>query len=140
MKNWGRLFWIAALALGVALASSAPSGGALHSRPASAQTPGGQVTLEWFGWSVFRLTSPGGKVIFINPFFKNPDSTLSLDDAGNADLILAADGHGDEVGSTVELAQKTGAKVYVPFELGAWLKQQGVPADQVVQGNPGGRL
>jgi L-ascorbate metabolism protein UlaG (beta-lactamase superfamily) len=108
--------------------------------PAAAQA--GEVTLEWFGWSHFRLTSPNGKVIIINPFLTNPDSTMSLDDLTNAQLILPADGHPDETGQTAEIAIKTGAKIFAPFELGSYLMgpAKGVPAAQVVRAGPGARM
>jgi L-ascorbate metabolism protein UlaG (beta-lactamase superfamily) len=99
----------------------------------------GPVTLEWFGWSFFRLTSPTGKVILINPFAANPDSPIKADDITNADLIFAADGHGDELGSIIPIAQNTGAKTFTAFEVGTWLMEQGVPQDQVIRSNPGGR-
>ena len=108
---------------------------------ATARGEASEVTLEWLGWSHFRLTSPTGKVILLNPFIEgNPDTAVSVDDITQADLILAADGHRDEVGNTVQIAQNTGARVFVPFELGSWLIEQGVPQGQVVRSNPGGRL
>ena len=108
---------------------------------ASAQQPaGGVVNLEWFGWSFYRFTSPSGMVILTNPFAANPDSPVKAEDVTKADLIFTADGHGDEVGSAVAIAQSTGAKLWVPFELGAWFTEQGVPMDQVLRSNPGGRL
>lgn len=108
------------------------------STPALAQ--GGTVTLEWFGWSFFRLTSVNGKVILLNPFLTNPDSTLSLDDLATADLILPTNGHGDEIGQTFEIAQKTGARIFAPFELGTHFMARGVPMAQVVRSNPGNRM
>jgi len=109
---------------------------------APAQAQAGAVTLEWFGWSHFRLTSPNGKVILLNPFLTNPDSTISLDDLSKVDLILPADGHGDELGQTPEIAMKTGAKIFAPFELGSWLQgpAKNVPAAQVVRASPGDRM
>ena len=107
--------------------------------PAAAQQASGPVNMEWFGWSFFRFTSPGGKVVLTNPFAANPDSPLKPEDVTKADLIVTADGHGDEVGSTVAIAQNTGAKTWTPFELGTWLTEQGVPQDQVIRSNPGGR-
>jgi L-ascorbate metabolism protein UlaG (beta-lactamase superfamily) len=107
---------------------------------APAQAQGGTVTVEWFGWSHFRLTSVNGKVILLNPFVANPDSPVSVDDITQADLILVPNGHGDEVGSTVEIAQKTGARTVSPFELGTWFIEQGVPMQQVVRSNPGNRF
>jgi L-ascorbate metabolism protein UlaG (beta-lactamase superfamily) len=123
---------LAALAL-IAPARLAPS-------PA-AQAQTGTVRMEWLGWSHFRFTSPGGTVVLTNPFIDgNPDAAVSVDDVNQADLIVLADGHRDEVGSAVAIAQKTGARLFVPFELGIWLTEQGVPAAQVVRSNPGGRL
>ena len=106
-----------------------------------AEAQGGAVTLEWFGWSHFRLTSPNGKVILLNPFIVgNPDAAVSLDDINQADLILVPNAHGDEVGSTVAIAQKTGARTLQPFELGTFFTQQGLPVGQVIRSNPGNRL
>ncbi len=71
----------------------------------------GPVKMEWLSWSVFRFTSPGGKIIVTNPFVANPDSPVKVPDFPKVDVILVADGHGDEVGSTDEIAIKTGAKI-----------------------------
>ena len=106
---------------------------------AAAQQSSGPVNLEWFGWSFFRFTSPEGKIVLTNPFAANPDSPIKAEDIPAADVIFAADGHGDELGSTIQIAQSTGAKTWTPFELGSWLMEQGVPQDQVIRSNPGGR-
>jgi L-ascorbate metabolism protein UlaG (beta-lactamase superfamily) len=126
------------IVLAAALAAFALVGPAPFTAPAQAQ--GGTVKMEWFGWSFFRFTSPGGKVILINPWATNPDSTISVDDISQADVILVPNGHRDEIGEAVPLAQKTGARLWQPFELGTWFMEQGVPAAQVIRSNPGGRL
>ena len=77
----------------------------------------GPVKMEWLSWSIFRFTSPGGKIIVTNPFVTNPDSPVKVPDFPKVDVILVADGHGDEVGSTHEIAIKTGAKIITPFEM-----------------------
>jgi L-ascorbate metabolism protein UlaG (beta-lactamase superfamily) len=104
-----------------------------------AQQPTNQPTLEWFGWSHFRITSTSGTVFLTNPFITgNPDSAVTLDDITEVDYILVPNGHGDEVGDTIAIAQKTGAKVLTGgWELGSWLMQQGLPASQVIRSNPG---
>jgi L-ascorbate metabolism protein UlaG (beta-lactamase superfamily) len=94
-----------------------------------AQSANGSVKVEWFGWSHYRLTSPTGKVILTNPFTSNPDSPIKPADIGEADLIVVADGHGDEVGSTVEI----GATVLAPGGVNSWLVEQGIPRAQVPQ-------
>ena len=137
LRRFGRM---GMLALAAALTLPALLGVAAYPGATAAYGQSGQVTVEWLGWSFFRLTSPNGKVILLNPWADNPDSAASVGDIMQADLILAADGHRDEVGNTVEIAQNTGAQVFVPFELGTWLIEQGVPQNQVRRSNPGGRL
>lgn len=102
---------------------------------------GTDVMLEWLGWSHFRLTSPAGKVILLNPWVEgNPDAEITMDQIERADLILASQGHGDDQGNAVQLAIQTGATLFEPFELGTWMIEQGVPEDQVIRSGPGGRL
>ena len=126
------------LAVLVALAAVLVVASVPSATPAIAQ--GGTVTLEWFGWSHFRLTSVNGKVILLNPWLTNPDTTMSLDDLSNVDLILPADGHPDETGQTVEIAQKTNARVLAPFELRTNLIARGLPMAQASGSNPGHRM
>src|SRR3954447_4010738 len=139
-RRLGRRALTAVSVLGAALAAVLAIAIMPAPTPASAQA--GVVTLEWFGWSHFRLTSPNGKIILLNPFLTNPDSTMSLDDLSNVQLILPADGHPDETGQTAEIAIKTGAKVFAPFELGTYLMgpAKNIPAAQVVRAAPGARL
>ncbi|MBI4295768.1 MAG: MBL fold metallo-hydrolase [Chloroflexi bacterium] len=108
----------------------------------SAQLPAvqpGDPTLEWFGWSHFRITTRDGRVILLNPFVTgNPDASITLDAITKVDYILAPNGHGDEIGDTIAIAQKTGAKVIAGgFEMGSWFIQKGIPSAQVVRSNPG---
>jgi L-ascorbate metabolism protein UlaG (beta-lactamase superfamily) len=98
---------------------------------AAAQPANGTVTVEWLGWSHYRLTSPSGKVVLTNPFTSNPDSPIKPEDIQKADLIVVADGHGDEVGQTVQIANLTGATVLAPGGVNAWLVEQGIPRAQV---------
>jgi L-ascorbate metabolism protein UlaG (beta-lactamase superfamily) len=106
------------------------------SGPAHAQS--GTVKMEWFSWSIFRFTSPGGKVIVTNPFVKNPDSPVKVEDFPKVDAIVVADGHADEVGSTDEIAIKTGAKIVTSFEMwSTYFQPRNVPEAQMLRGGPG---
>jgi L-ascorbate metabolism protein UlaG (beta-lactamase superfamily) len=102
---------------------------------------GASITVEYLGWSHYRLTSPSGRVVVTNPYVVgNPDAGLTLEEASarRTDLILVADGHQDEVGQTVEIANATGARVIAPTgELRSWLQERGVPAAQLIAANPG---
>jgi len=115
--------------------------------PARAQTPESPAQLEWLGWQFFRLTSPRGKIILFNPslndpraLFRNQESPVSLNDITAANLILAADGHADDQGMTVDIAKKTGAMVVTTFELATWMVGQGVDTQKILRGEPGGRF
>ena len=108
---------------------------------AAAHADAPSVTMEWFGWSFFRFTSPNGKVILTNPFITgNPDASVKLEEITKADLILVPNGHGDEIGDTVAIAKATGARVVTPFELGVWFMGRGVPEAQVMRRSPGSRF
>lgn len=101
--------------------------------------------LQWFGHSAFKITTPGGKVILIDPFItKNPKAPQELKDlskVGKVDLILVTHGHGDHVGDTVAIAQMTGAKVGLNSDLGRTFASLGwVPPEQLVRFNKGGTV
>ncbi|MBT3660666.1 MAG: metal-dependent hydrolase [Rhodospirillaceae bacterium] len=76
----------------------------------------------WYGQAVFKITSPKGKVIMIDPFIsKNPNTPKALKDIskiGKIDMILVTHGHGDHVGDTVALAKQSGAKVLINADMG----------------------
>lgn len=101
--------------------------------------------LQWFGQSAFKITTPHGKVILIDPFItKNPVTPQELKDLsklGKVDLILVTHGHGDHVGDTAAIAQMTGAKVGLNADLGRTFTSLGwVPAEQLVRFNKGGTV
>jgi len=106
--------------------------------PLLAPAQSGPVKMEWFSWSIFRFTSPTGKVVLTNPFVTNPDSPVKVDDFPKVDVIVVADGHRDEVGSTDEIAIKTGAKIVTPFEMWTvYFEPRKVPEAQMHRSNPG---
>src|SRR5687768_8008011 len=103
----------AVLMLAIALAG-AQSALALASAAPDAQGAGAQasgITVEWLGWSHYRLTSPSGRVVVTNPRIAgNADSPITQDEALalRTDVIVVADLHPDELGATVEIAQAAG--------------------------------
>ncbi len=110
----------------------------------------GQTKVQWFGHAAFKITTPKGKVLWIDPWLSNPlnpsvnEKRNPLDDVQKADYILVTHGHSDHVGESVEIAKKTKARLVAPFDLGqAMVKVLKFPADQVgfdTLGNPGGEL
>ncbi len=75
------------------------------------------VKVEWLTWGFYRITSPGGKVILINPWYASPDGVFTLDDIPKGDVILITSGHGDEIGNALEIAAKTGATIVASHEV-----------------------
>ena len=103
--------------------------------------------LTWYGHSAFRVETPEGHVLLIDPWIANPVNKAGkeeLDQIGKVDLILITHGHFDHVGDAVEIAKKTGAKLVSTFDLGSSLvKYAGYPKDQAgydTQGNFGGEI
>jgi L-ascorbate metabolism protein UlaG (beta-lactamase superfamily) len=112
---------------------------ATGSAPALAQSK--NPTLEWLSWSIFRLTSPAGKVFLTNPFVTNPFSPVKVDDFKKVDYILVADGHGDEIGQTDKIALNTGAKIFITFTLSrGYFEPRKIPAKQIFRVGPGSRV
>ena len=103
--------------------------------------------LTWYGHAAFKIKTPTGKILLIDPWITNPANKNGKDDLtkiDKADLILITHGHSDHVGNSVEIAKKTGAKLVSTFDLGKALTQYGgYPKEQTgydTQGNFGGEL
>lgn len=98
-------------------------------------------SLTWLGHASFRLDSGGGKRVYIDPWFDNPKCPDSEKDPDRCDAIAITHGHGDHVGSTVELSKKFGPlPVVAMVELKAWLKTQGAEVDDLPGPNKGGTV
>jgi L-ascorbate metabolism protein UlaG (beta-lactamase superfamily) len=84
-------------------------------------------TLTWLGHASFRVESPGGKRIYVDPFLngnpKCPENELQPE---RVDIIAVTHGHGDHVGDTVDLAKKHSCPVVALLELSGWVSGQGV--------------
>lgn len=103
--------------------------------------------LTWYGHAAFKLTTPSGKVLLIDPWITNPankNGKEDLDKLGKVDLILITHGHNDHIGDSVAIAKSTGAKLVSTFDLGkAMVQFGGYPAEQTgmgTMGNFGGEL
>ncbi len=105
--------------------------------------PSGQykVQVTWLWRAAFKLVSPEGKIIFIDPWLtKNPMCPAEYKelDKLKADVILFTHTHHDHEGDTVELAKKTGAAVVAIVDLRESLQQRGVNLAQIVPLSYGG--
>lgn len=83
------------------------------------------VKITWYGHACFLIETGTAKIL-IDPFITgNPLSPVQAKDV-SADYILVSHGHGDHLGDTVAIAQRTGATVISNYEIQNWLVGQGV--------------
>ena len=97
----------------------------------------GSTTITWHGHAAFEIVTPGGKVLMLDPWLKNPvnpDGKEGKDPVAavkKADYILITHAHADHVGDAVALAKATGAKLIANSELaGNMVKLLGFPKEQ----------
>jgi L-ascorbate metabolism protein UlaG (beta-lactamase superfamily) len=107
----------------------------------------GTTDITWYGHSAFKVTTPSGKVLLIDPWLANPANPKGkelLAGLDKVDQILLTHAHGDHIGNTVEIAKKTGARLISTFDLmKAMVKYADFPAKQADisgAGNAGGTV
>ena len=83
------------------------------------------VPVTWLGHASFRLDTPGGKRVYVDPWLGNPKCPDSEKEPERVDVIALTHGHGDHVGETVELSKKFEPEIVALVELKGWLGQQG---------------
>jgi L-ascorbate metabolism protein UlaG (beta-lactamase superfamily) len=95
------------------------------------------VKLTWLGHATFRIETPAGKIVIIDPWVMNnpmcPDSEKSVK---KVDILLCTHGHGDHIGDAVEICKKHNPVVVGIPELARWLGKKG--ARQIAEMNKGG--
>ncbi len=83
------------------------------------------VTITWYGHAAFGIQL-GAYHLLLDPYFTgNPTASISAAEAG-ADYILVTHGHGDHLGDTIAIAQRTGAVVIANAEISRWLAGKNV--------------
>ncbi len=125
---------LAVATFGEAFANSDP----VRVAQASGSAAGGRPRATFLGHSVFRIDTPGGKTIYIDPWLGNPKAPAGAKQVDKADLILVTHGHADHVGETAEVAKKTNARLLTIAELATYFGTQGVPAANIIRMNKGG--
>lgn len=86
---------------------------------------GNRVT--WLGHSAFRVITPSGKVIVIDPWVEsNPMCPTELKKFERIDTLLITHGHFDHIADAVDLATNFKSQVVAIFETCLWLESKGV--------------
>ena len=125
---------LAMTAFGEAFANSDP----VRVAQAAGGAPGGKARATFLGHAAFRIETPGGKTIYIDPWLGNPKAPANAKQVDKADLILVTHGHADHVGETVEVAKKTNARVGALAEMATYFGTQGIAVANILRMNVGG--
>ena len=96
------------------------------------------IKITWYGHSAFLLESQNGKNILIDPWLDNPKAPEGAKDIANVDLILITHGHSDHIGTSIEIAKRTNAKIISIFEISLYISGHGITNTQGM--NKGGTV
>jgi L-ascorbate metabolism protein UlaG (beta-lactamase superfamily) len=89
------------------------------------QTRGNKLT--WLGHATFRITTPSGKVIVIDPWVQtNPMCPEPLKQFDRLDTLLITHGHFDHIADAVDLGKKFKPQIVAIHETCVWLESKGV--------------
>ncbi len=95
------------------------------------------IKLTWLGHSTFKIETPGGKTLLIDPWvMNNPACPAEHKKFRAIDAMLCTHGHFDHIGDAVELAKQHSPAVVGIFELCMWMQKKG--AEKISPMNKGG--
>ena len=93
--------------------------------------------ITWLGHSTFRLITPGGAVVLVDPWVEgNPACPEALKKFDCLDVMLITHGHFDHISDAVALARQHQPQVVGVYEVCAWLESKGV--SNILPMNKGG--
>ncbi len=82
--------------------------------------------ITWLGHASFKITTPSGKVVLIDPWISGPTCPENLKKFDRVDLLLITHGHSDHFADVIPIAQQHKPKVIAIFETGMWLNSKQV--------------
>ena len=84
-----------------------------------------RTTLQWIGHASFILRV-GGKTILLDPWIEgNPKSPIRLSQIRKADYVCVTHGHPDHLGDSIEIVERTKAKLVCTPEIAQYAEAAG---------------
>jgi L-ascorbate metabolism protein UlaG (beta-lactamase superfamily) len=87
----------------------------------TAAAAAGQTEVLWLGQASFRIKSPGGRTIVVDPWLtggpKTPAAYKDLNALGKVDLLLVTHAHVDHIGDAPALAKLNNTPLYGPADM-----------------------
>jgi L-ascorbate metabolism protein UlaG (beta-lactamase superfamily) len=104
-----------------------------------------KLSVQWLGQSAFRIRTPGGKVLMLDPYLtenpKTPAQFKNLDALGPLDLILVTHAHFDHLGDAPALARAHNVPIIAQAGLASSLAALDiVPPELAPRMNKGGTV
>ncbi len=93
--------------------------------------------MRWLGHSCMWIESDGQRLL-IDPFLNGNPKAAAKPEELSPHFILVSHGHGDHVGDTIAIAQRTGATVICNYEISEWLAKKNVKAHGMQHGGAHG--
>lgn len=85
------------------------------------------IELTWLGHSTFKIRTPEGKILLIDPWVAgNPSCPPEFKQIDRLDAMLISHGHYDHIADAVDLAVAHDAEAVAVFETAHWLGKKGV--------------
>jgi len=117
--------------LAISMAGFGMTTASAHAQTEKAAVVSGKTELLWLGQAGFRITSPGGKVIVIDPWITGgpkapPAFKADLAALGKIDILLVTHAHVDHLGDAPALAKLNNTILYGPADMVTPLQTLGI--------------
>ena len=84
--------------------------------------------ITWLGHSALKIE--GSRTVYIDPFLTgNPKASLKARDIERADIVAVTHDHGDHLGDSFAICQRTGATLVALFEIGLAAQERKIKAE-----------
>jgi L-ascorbate metabolism protein UlaG (beta-lactamase superfamily) len=102
---------------------------------------GRDTSFTWLGHAGVEITTPGGQVVLVDPWFTNPNSPRTVDQQARCDVLLLTHGHFDHFDAdTLALARRLHPTMPCVHELSLYLGGEIADKAEVVGMNAGGMV